>query len=146
MGNSDEALRSVADSPTRHILFLYNVKEMRDVHRVEPPDMPTKEQQDCIDACNSCIITANACLAIRIGEEAMVDCLMLCLDCTDLCGVCVKLLAGDSQFANRVCGICADACDQCATECDKFDSPECKACAEACRACAEQCQQMSSSA
>jgi len=41
-----------------------------------------------------------------------------------------------------ICGQCADICEACAVECDKFDMDMCKQCAQVCRACASECRKM----
>ena len=104
--------------------------------------MVSNEAQVCIDACNRCTSAANACLARHVGEEPMKACLLLCLDCTDLCSACTQMLARGSEFGNRVCAVCAELCERCAVECEKFESRECQDCADACRKCAEECRQM----
>ena len=35
---------------------------------------------------------------------------------------------------------CADACHQCAAECEQYDQPECRRCMEACRVCWDECR------
>lgn len=108
-------------------------------------NMPIRDpkMQDCINACNSCISSARACLTHHMGEEDMKRCLQLCLDCIDICTACVHLLTGgESSYIKRVCGICADLCKECADECGKFDSEECKRCSTDCRKCSDFCRTM----
>ena len=119
------------------------VERDRTIAYLQVAPMATREVQSCIDACNACMSAANACLAWHAGEQDMKQCLVLCLDCVDLCSACVHMLARSSANGPKVCEVCAEACDRCAGECAKFDSPECKACAEACRKCAERCTEMS---
>lgn len=100
------------------------------------------ELQECIDRCNACITAAKICLTEHLGEPDMKECHQYCIDCIDLCTACVQMLASQSKYVNRVCGICADLCKDCADECNKFDSEVCKQCAEKCRECAESCASM----
>ncbi|MTI22095.1 four-helix bundle copper-binding protein [Fulvivirga sp. RKSG066] len=96
----------------------------------------------CIDNCNECITAARICLDQHMGEPDMKKCHQLCLDCIALCTACIQMLASQSDYANRICAICADLCKACAEECGKFDSEVCKQCAEKCEACAESCAKM----
>ena len=51
-------------------------------------------------------------------------------------------MSRNSEFSNKICGQCADICEACAVECDKFDMDMCKQCAQVCRACASECRKM----
>lgn len=69
--------------------------------------------------------------------------LWLCRDCADLCALCTQFMFRNSEFHAHLCGVCAEACDRCAAECEKHDHDEhCKRCAAACLRCAESCRQM----
>jgi len=77
-----------------------------------------------------------------MGEEDMKTCHLLCLDCLAVCNACVQLMAGQSDYAGKVCNICAELCQRCADECAKFDSATCQQCAEKCQTCADTCSRM----
>lgn len=98
--------------------------------------------QECIDNCNACVTAIKICLKQHLGEKDMERCHKLCLDCEDLVTACAKMLASQSDYVKRVCGICADLCKECADECNKFDSEYCKQCAEKCYACVDSCRKM----
>lgn len=98
----------------------------------------SQELKACIDG----ITAANVCLAEHVGEAAMARCLTFRLDCTGLCAAYVQMMAGDSDYVTRVCGVRADLCSVCADDCGKLDSKACEASSEACRRCAEQGRQM----
>ena len=102
----------------------------------------SKEMQECIDNCYACVTATRICIEQHMGEQPMERCLKLSMDCGDLVTACAKLLASQSDYVNRVCGICAGLCKECGDECAKFDSEACKQCAEKCHACAESCRRM----
>jgi len=74
--------------------------------------------------------------------EHMIPCIQLDLQCAAVCDAAVQLMIAGSNYANRICELCADICLACAEECDKHDMDHCKECAAACRSCAEQCMSM----
>ena len=52
------------------------------------------------------------------------------------------MIAKHSPLMLYSCHACAEACTACATECDKFDSPEMKACVRLCLDCERTCLEM----
>ncbi len=99
---------------------------------------------DCVKAAEEC---ATAC--INMGDtdskgHDMTACIKLTRDVADIAGLCGRLCARDSQFMKSYMRVCAEACDACATECEKHADhmDHCKACAEACRKCADECRSM----
>ncbi|MEX0647472.1 MAG: four-helix bundle copper-binding protein [Balneolaceae bacterium] len=99
--------------------------------------------QEELAACTECIASTNVCLIEHMGEKEMKTCHQLCLDCLSVCTACVQLMARNSDYLQQVTRVCTDLCNQCAEECDKFDSDVCKDCAKACRRCAEACGDIS---
>lgn len=96
-------------------------------------------RKTCIEACAECATACEFCVGEHIGDKEMAECLRLCIDCADFCAVDMRLLARNSRSSPALCGLCADACDAYATECDRFDS---RRCTEACRKCAGACRQL----
>ena len=99
---------------------------------------------DCAKACEEC---ATACIQMGDADSQghdMTLCIMLSRDCADISTLCGRLTARGSQFVQSFMRVCAEACDACATECEKHADhmAHCKACAEACRKCAEECRSM----
>ena len=100
---------------------------------------------DCIAACNACAVSCHHCAAACLQEpdvKAMARCIALDLDCAQLCQLSVALMAGGSELAPALCGVCAQACRACADECARHDADHCQQCAEACRSCAQACERM----
>ena len=100
---------------------------------------------DCIAACHACAVACQHCAASCLQEpdvKAMVRCIELDMDCAQLCQVSIALMAGASEFAPALCGVCAQACRACGDECARHDMDHCQQCAEACRRCAQACEQM----
>lgn len=104
--------------------------------------MVNSKYQDCIDACQKCIVVNQDCLINMAGQKSMNDCPKCCVVCIDACYVSVKMMAADSQYAEQYCKICAEVCDYCAGQCAEHDHEHCQACAKACRECAEACRKM----
>ena len=52
----------------------------------------------------------------------MARCIELDRDCADLCALAVRLMSRGSDFAARLCAVCAEVCEACACECTKHDA------------------------
>lgn len=104
----------------------------------------------CIEACYACADACDHCMTSCLAEadsKSMARCIALDVDCAQLCRLVSAYMARDSEHATVLCATCADLCDACGEECEKFtDMEHCKQCAEACRQCAQACRQMSSTA
>jgi hypothetical protein len=119
------------------------IKEMLGTHgddlRVEELSQAIEALLDCAAHCNIC---ADACLE---EEMDMTNCVRACLDCADICQATASVLsragASGAPWLELV-GVCADACANCASECDSHEMDHCKVCAEACRRCEEACREL----
>jgi hypothetical protein len=99
----------------------------------------------CIEECLRCFRLCSECRDEGLTHEPvrMAECIRLCSECLEVCRSCVPLLAGNSRFANQLCGVCADVCEACAAECEKYKDMETMTkCAEACRRCASTCREV----
>ncbi len=99
---------------------------------------------ECAEACERCV---TACILSHDEDSKHHDltlCIQLCRDCADICTLCGRLEARSSQFMKSYMRVCIEACEACATECEKHADhfAHCKACAETCRKCAEECRSM----
>ena len=108
--------------------------------------LQNKKYQSCIDASNACFEACEYCVSeccLRADDvKGMVKCTQLCRDCADICVLSSQYMSRNSEFSYKICGQCADICDACAVECDKFDMDMCKQCVQVCRACASECRKM----
>ena len=86
-----------------------------------------KECLECVDVASRC---ANECLSSD-QVSSMERCVRLCLDSADICSACVRMMGRDSGFSAEVCGVCANVCDACADESEKYDADLMRECAEA---------------
>ena len=59
-----------------------------------------------------------------------------------MCGTSAKLIARVSPLMVHTCRACAECCETCFTECEKFDAPKMKAVVESLRTCAKACRDM----
>jgi len=100
----------------------------------------------CIQACFAC---ASACL--NCATEALKQpnfrtfalCVSLNRECALLCTATAQLLAMGGKNALLLCNICANICETCATECERYlELKHCRHCAEECHRCAEECHHM----
>ncbi len=82
----------------------------------------------------------------RIYVEMAVYCLQRCakhseashittlLECKGICQTSANFMPHGFTFHNRICGVCAEACERCAQECIYMrDDAQMQVCAEACR-------------
>jgi len=103
------------------------------------------EWKSCIDACLKCASICNHC-AISCTQEddvkMMARCIELDMQCAAICYSAAQLMSMGSPFAQDICRICADICQQCGEECSNHHTQHCKECADACKACAEECRRM----
>lgn len=102
---------------------------------------------DCIDACNACADACDHCATACLQEldvKPMARCIALDMDCAALCRLAAGAMARDSEFAKRICSLCALVCDACGEECGRHEHGHCRDCAAACVRCAEACRRMAS--
>jgi hypothetical protein len=68
--------------------------------------------------------------------EGAPGCISICRDCADICSVASKFMSRNSEHVEKVCVICNDICNSCASECEKYHDIEgCTQSVEACRKC-----------
>ena len=91
---------------------------------------------NCATECSHC---AMACLDEQ-DVKMLATCIKLNIDCADICRLTASLLSRGSDYGTHLLEECAEVCDACAEECEKYSHLEhCKKCAEVCRHCAEEC-------
>src|SRR5690348_18407585 len=103
--------------------------------------MPHEKYQSCISACNDCTVAWEHCATECLHEvdiKMMARCIELDRACATICAVAARLMASGSEFAPRVCGVCAEICEVCGHECAKHEAQHCQDCARACHRCAEE--------
>ena len=98
--------------------------------------------QNCLDCHSICLNTVNYCLQ-QGGDHATADHISLMLDCADICQTSANFMLRHSPLHMRTCGVCAEVCDMCTMDCQRFaNDAQMQACADVCRRCAESCRQM----
>jgi hypothetical protein len=98
-----------------------------------------------MDACNACANACDHCAASCLSEDdvqMMAICIALDIDCARICRSAAGFMARDSEFAGKICRLCAEVCDRCGAECARHENDHCRQCAEACRRCADECLRM----
>ena len=103
------------------------------------------EFANCIKACDECAAACDHCATACLQEadpKPMARCIALDIDCAAICRLASGYMARGSDFARRMCAICAEVCEACGAECAKHQHDHCQECAEACRRCAEECRRM----
>ncbi|NBW75813.1 MAG: four-helix bundle copper-binding protein [Sphingomonadaceae bacterium] len=103
--------------------------------------MPMKE---CIDLCTAshamCLETASH-VATSSRSPSPAPLLALLSDCAEICQTTANSMLRRSALHTILCRACAEACDQCARECERWrDDRQLTLCAETCRRCAEACR------
>lgn len=114
-----------------------------------PHGSRNEEMQRCIDECKNChdvcLETIAHCLEMG-GEHAEPAHIRLLADCAEICQTSANFMIRGSDVHGFTCAACAEICDRCARECERFDDDFMKQCAEACRRCAESCREMARTA
>jgi len=95
--------------------------------------------ENCFSAAEACEWCADACLD---DPEGMEECIRLCRDVADLTTLHARFMARGSKHSGSLAAVCADACEECADECENHDQSHCRLCAEVLRECAESCREM----
>lgn len=105
------------------------------------------EMEKCVQICQDChalcIQTVSHCLKLG-GRHATPEHIRLLLDCAQICHTTAEYLLRGSSLHERMCGLCAEVCRQCADNCVQVaaDDQMVKQCAEMCRRCAGSCERM----
>ncbi len=100
--------------------------------------------EECIDNCFEASQAAEKCAThcIEMGETDRTRCIELCRDVAEMTSLHARMMARDSEYHSQLASVCADLCDTCADECERFDGAIPETCAEACRRCADSCRNM----
>jgi hypothetical protein len=93
------------------------------------------ELNECAAACNACY---EACLKEK-DVAKLERCMMLDKDCFDMCELTARALERGSEHADLFLNLCAQICNNCATECQQHHHDHCQKCASACHHCADKC-------
>lgn len=109
--------------------------------------MNYQENEDCIAVClgtaSFCNHTALWCADVDSHRMEMKKCIELTLECAALCAATAQLISMGSERAKELCRLCADVCEHCASQCNKFNNETLMACAELCRKCSCACRTVS---
>lgn len=103
----------------------------------------SQKTQHCIEHCLECHKTCSELISYCLkkgGMHAEPKHIQTLLACADICSTSAHFMMWESDLQGRVCGICADACFECAQDCERMSDDEMmKVCAQVCRGCAETC-------
>lgn len=105
-------------------------------------DRLTDDQRECIEICNQAAEVTEWCADECLGSEQMEECARLCRDVADVTSLHARFMARGSNYSNYLAQACAEACEACATECERHDATHCQVTAEVLRECAESCRNM----
>ena len=99
----------------------------------------------CIELCQAChatcLETVMHCLSMG-GPHAAPNHIGLMLDCADICRTSADFMLRNSRHHALTCATCAEVCEACAADCERFDDEFMKACAAVCQRCAASCREM----
>lgn len=107
--------------------------------------MAHSQYNSCIEACNACADACDHCASACLAEpdpKSLARCIEMDLDCAAICRLAASYMARGSEFAQAMCGFCAEICESCGAECEKHEMTHCKECAQACQRCAQECRAM----
>lgn len=100
----------------------------------------------CIASCQKCAAQCEQCAvacSLSPHVNTLAKCLELAIYCADMCRLTSVFIQRGELHSIRFSSLCAEVCDICAQECEKYNDPACKRCALECRECAESCRRMS---
>lgn len=104
--------------------------------------MENEKMKSCINACETCIEACETCSTENKGKPGMEHSEKLCIACAAACKALIAASKTNSDL-DALYKKCEDACNICATECEKHsDMKHCKECAAACRKCEAECKSM----
>jgi hypothetical protein len=111
------------------------------------------EMRQCIENCTTChqvcLRTIQHCLGMG-GKHVEPKHIRTMADCVQICAVSADFMLRGSDLHPRTCGVCAEACQRCADDCDRVGAggsdTQMKQCADTCRRCAESCRRMAAAA
>lgn len=104
----------------------------------------SRDMQACIAACTRC---HQICLQTGMshcletgGKHVEATHFRLLMNCAEICQTSANFMLSSSQHSSSLCGICAEICEACATDCERIGNMD--QCVQACKDCAETCRQM----
>lgn len=122
-------------------LSTWTLGNAADERHVVSHDNCAKACSDCQRSCELC--STHCSKMLMEGKKEHMATLETCRDCATVCSAAASIVARKGPFAEMICTSCAEACKQCALECEKHkDDPMMKRCAEQCRACESACKEM----
>jgi hypothetical protein len=103
--------------------------------------------ENCLKNCQACKRECDEAFhlcysALADGKKEYASALHLVADCAAFCDLSSTLIARRSPLMTHACAACAQACQVCGAECDKFKEAGLKDCATACRDCEASCRMM----
>ena len=105
-----------------------------------------QEHFDWMQKCLTCWKMCEEFIAWSIENEKYISSINACRDAAEMCSQCIKFEAQRSPFFQQLCNVCAEICETCAVEIEKFKSENeifpltldsCRIFANACRDVAE---------
>lgn len=112
------------------------------------PDAHHAMHDKCAAACGQCALACDSCGAhcakmLADGKKEHLNTLQTCQDCASVCAAAACIVGRHGPFSDTICKSCAEACNRCGKECDKFkDDPQMKKCADECKKCEQACREM----
>ena len=99
------------------------------------------ENNQTLKELNACAILCNICYTncLMDKEGLMARCIQLTRECAEACQIAQTMFSIGSDLTAKYLGLCAEASQRCAEECDKSNMDHCQKCAHVCRTCAQMC-------
>ena len=113
------------------------------IDRVDQNDRMAECIDNCFEAAQAAEWCADEC--IQLGSKEMVKCIRLCRDVADLTTLHARFMVRNSDYHADLGAICADLCQECATECEQHDHDHCQTAAAILQDCADSCRDMATS-
>ncbi len=103
------------------------------------------KNESIIQTLNACAAACNHCADACLGEDhvdRMVTCIRTDRVCAEICSATAKVLSMSYGPIDELLQFCARVCGSCAEECEQHNHDHCQACAKACTECREACLQI----
>lgn len=106
-------------------------------HLNEALALTVRHSMFCAAICTSC---ADACVAEQ-GVADLRQCIRLSSDCADICTMLMRVATrrtgSNEAVLQAALDLCKQACETCASECERQEDEHCQLCAKMCRELAE---------
>jgi hypothetical protein len=107
--------------------------------------MLNQTEIECVNACNDCVA---ACLQYatdplnKHSTSNMNGCIIQDMECANICKLLSTSIAHGDLSMLKICALCADICEKCASQCSQYYMSYFQECIDSCITCAKKCREL----